>query len=38
MGRLNGSRLALRTEIFDPTTHYNQVRDQWIGVRTPDGR
>lgn len=38
MGRLNGGRLALRTEIFDPTTHYNQVRDQWIGVRTPDGR
>lgn len=38
MGRLSGSKLALRTEIFDPTTHYNQVRDQWIGVRTPDGR
>lgn len=38
MGRLSGSKLALRTEIFDPTVHYNQVRDQWIGVRTPDGR
>ncbi len=38
MGRLNAPRLALRTEIFDPTQHYNQVRDQWIGVRTPDGR
>lgn len=38
MGRLSGSRLALRTEIYDPTVHYNQVRDLWIGVRTPDGR
>ncbi len=38
MGRLNAPRLALRTEIFDPTQHYNQVRDQWIGLRTPDGR
>jgi outer membrane protein len=38
MGRLSGSRLALRTEIFDPTVHYDQVRDLWVGVRTPDGR
>ncbi len=38
MGRLNGSRLALATEIFDPTQHYQQVRDLWSGVRTPDGR
>lgn len=38
MGRLSGPQLALRTEIFDPTVHYNQVRDLWIGVRTPDGR
>lgn len=38
MGRLSGQQLALRTDIFDPTVHYNQVRDLWIGVRTPDGR
>lgn len=38
MGRLNAQRLALATEIFDPTEHYEQVRDRWIGVRTPDGR
>lgn len=38
MGRLSGQQIALRTEIFDPTVHYNQVRDLWIGVRTPDGR
>ena len=38
MGRLNAQRLALHTEIFDPTQHYQQVRDLWMGVRTPDGR
>jgi outer membrane protein len=38
MGRLDATRLALRTEIFDPTQHYQQVRDLWLGVRTPDGR
>lgn len=38
MGRLDARRLSLRTEIFDPTVHYSQVRDQWLGVRTPDGR
>lgn len=38
MGRLNASRLALHTEVFDPTQHYQQVRDLWLGVRTPDGR
>jgi outer membrane protein len=24
--------------IYDPQVHYQQVRDAWIGVRTPDGR
>lgn len=38
MGRLNAQRLALHTEVFDPTQHYQQVRDLWMGVRTPDGR
>jgi outer membrane protein len=23
---------------YDPMVHYQQVRDKWIGVRTPDGR
>jgi outer membrane protein len=23
---------------YDPSVHYHQVRDSWIGVRTPDGR
>jgi len=24
--------------IYDPQVHYQQVRDAWIGVRTPEGR
>ena len=30
--------LALKIEVYDPVTHYQQVRDVWGGVRTPDGR
>ncbi len=25
-------------QIYDPMVHYQQVRDSWAGVRTPDGR
>jgi outer membrane protein len=38
VGRLGPEALGLRTEIYDPRVHYHQVRDKWIGVRTPDGR
>jgi outer membrane protein len=37
-GRLSVVTLALATQVYDPTVHYHQVRDVWIGVRTPDGR
>ena len=30
--------LKLNTSVYDPTVHYQQVRDNWAGVRTPDGR
>jgi outer membrane protein len=30
--------LALGVPNYDPMTHYQQVRDKWIGVRTPDAR
>jgi outer membrane protein len=30
--------LNLATSTYDPSVHYNQVRDSWIGVRSPDGR
>ena len=30
--------LRLATPGYDPSVHYHQVRDNWVGVRTPDGR
>jgi outer membrane protein len=38
IGRLSPEQLKLGTEVYDPRVHYHQVRDSWIGVRTPDGR
>ncbi|MBA2400123.1 MAG: TolC family outer membrane protein [Bradyrhizobium sp.] len=38
VGRLSPIVLNLPTETYDPSVHYHQVRDSWIGVRTPDGR
>jgi outer membrane protein len=38
IGRLSPQVLKLNTTIYDPSVHYQQVRDSWIGVRTPDGR
>ena len=36
-GRLSPEVLELQVPIYDPTVHYHQVRDTWVGVRTPDG-
>jgi outer membrane protein len=30
--------LNLPTATYDPSVHYQQVRDSWYGVRAPDGR
>ena len=38
VGRLSVVTLGLPVQTYDPTVHYHQVRDVWIGVRTPDGR
>jgi outer membrane protein len=38
VGRLSPQVLNLSTVVYDPSVHYQQVRDSWIGVRTPDGR
>jgi outer membrane protein len=38
VGRLSPQTLGLPTSIYDPTVHYHQVRDAWMGVRVPDGR
>jgi outer membrane protein len=37
-GRLNAQLLRLDVVKYDPKKHYDQVKDLWIGVRTPDGR
>ena len=38
VGRLSPQVLNLPTSVYDPSVHYQQVRDSWVGVRTPDGR
>jgi outer membrane protein len=38
IGRLSPQVLKLPTSTYDPSVHYQQVRDSWAGVRTPDGR
>jgi outer membrane protein len=38
LGRLDHRRLGLSTPDYEPQTHYQQVRDAWHGLRTPDGR
>jgi outer membrane protein len=38
VGRLAPDVLGLRVSAYDPQVHYHQIRDAWIGVRTPDGR
>jgi len=38
VGRLSPRVLHLATPIYDPSVHYHQARDNWTGVRTPDGR
>jgi outer membrane protein len=38
VGRLSPQVLGLGIQLYDPMVHYQQVRDAWGGVRTPDGR
>ncbi|MEX0752674.1 MAG: TolC family outer membrane protein [Xanthobacteraceae bacterium] len=38
VGLLSPQTLRLSTPIYDPRVHYYQVRDSWIGLRTPDGK
>jgi outer membrane protein TolC len=32
VGRLTASELKLKTELYDPTKHYNAVRNKFIGT------
>jgi outer membrane protein len=38
IGRLSAANLSLNVTQYDPTIHYDAVKDKWIGLRTPDGR
>lgn len=38
VGRLSPEVLHLPLSVYDPMVHYQQIRDAWIGVRTPDGK
>ena len=38
VGELSADMLGLDVVRYDPTVHFNQVKDKWIGLRTPDGR
>ncbi|QXX74183.1 TolC family outer membrane protein [Methylovirgula sp. HY1] len=37
IGRLDAANLRLDVVQYDPTVHFDQVKDKWIGLRTPDG-
>jgi outer membrane protein len=37
IGRLSPQVLHLPTQTYDASVHYQQVRDNWVGVSTPDG-
>jgi outer membrane protein len=38
VGRLSTANLGIGLAEYDPKVHFNQVKDKWIGLRTPDGR
>ena len=38
MGRLTTKLLALNVARYNAKEHFDQVKDLWYGVRTPDGR
>jgi outer membrane protein len=38
VGRLSAEELRLPVSVYDPMVHYQQVRDSWIGLRTPSGQ
>jgi outer membrane protein len=38
VGNLNLPKLGINIPLYDPMVHYQQVRDPWYRVRTPDGR
>ena len=37
-GQLSTSMLGLRVQPYNPVVHFDQVKDKWFGLRTPDGK
>ena len=38
VGRLSTGLLGLKLKTYSPVVHFEQVKDKWFGVRTPDGK
>jgi len=38
IGRLSTATLGITVAQYDPKVHFDQVKDKWIGLRTPDGK
>ena len=38
IGKLSARVLGLKVDEYDAKVHFEQVKDKWIGLRTPDGR
>jgi outer membrane protein len=38
IGKLTADSLNLAVAQYKPEEHYDQVKDKWFGIRTPDGR
>jgi outer membrane protein len=38
IGRLSIRSLGVSVPAYDPRVHFDQVKNRWIGVRTPDGK
>ncbi len=38
IGQLNIPTLGLAVAEYDPRVHFDQVKNKWIGLRTPDGK
>jgi outer membrane protein len=38
IGRLSTRNLGVSVPEYDPRVHFDQVKNKWIGLRTPDGK
>ena len=38
IGRLSTASLGVSVPAYDPRVHFDQVKNKWIGLRTPDGK